>query len=189
MLARAFARDPLANWYVRDDARREEALSRLFERLLRQALPLGHCHTTTDRSAAALWRAPGQWKLSFAREIAALKETLHVIGVRRLFSRIAGLMALQRKHPTEPHYYLFALGTEPALQGRGLGSAVLEVGVRRCDSAGLPAYLETSTERNVPLYERHGFRVTERISVAHGGPDVWLMWREPGHPLVDPERR
>ena len=32
-------------------------------------------------------------------------------------------------------------------------------GVRECDAQGLPAYLESSHPRNVPLYERHGFEV------------------------------
>jgi GNAT superfamily N-acetyltransferase len=178
MLVRAFDRDPLTNWYVRKDARREEGMSRLFDWYLGQALPLGHCHTTPDHSAAALWMGPGKWKLSLSRQIALLGETLHVVGVPRLFSRIPRIQKLQQKHPSDPHYYLAVLGTEPGVQGHGLGSAVLREGVLRCDEAGLPAYLETSSERNVPLYERHGFQVQERITVSGGGPDVWLMWRE-----------
>jgi ribosomal protein S18 acetylase RimI-like enzyme len=39
-----------------------------------------------------------------------------------------------------------------------------------------PAYLESSNERNVPLYERLGFEVRERY-VLPSGPPVWLMWR------------
>jgi ketosteroid isomerase-like protein len=37
--------------------------------------------------------------------------------------------------------------------------------------------LETSSERNVRLYERHGFRVTGRRDIPHG-PSVWAMRAE-----------
>ena len=49
----------------------------------------------------------------------------------------------------------------------------------RCDAARLPAYLESSKERNVPFYERHGFRVTGELTIPGGGPTLWLMWRNP----------
>jgi hypothetical protein len=44
----------------------------------------------------------------------------------------------------------------------------------------VPAYLETGTERNVSFYVRHGFRVTEELTLPKG-PPMWLMWREPRH--------
>jgi hypothetical protein len=43
----------------------------------------------------------------------------------------------------------------------------------------MPAYLESSKEKNVPFYERNGFKVRERFEVPNGGPPIWLMWREP----------
>jgi hypothetical protein len=47
-----------------------------------------------------------------------------------------------------------------------------------CDREHFPAYLESSKERNVDFYARHGFRVRERITLPDG-PSLWLMWREP----------
>ncbi len=47
-----------------------------------------------------------------------------------------------------------------------------------CDASGQCAYLESSNERNVPLYMRHGFVVTGEVTT-HLGPKAWLMWREP----------
>ena len=84
------------------------------------------------------------------------------------------------KHPASPpHWHLAVLGTEPEAQGKGRGSSVLQPVLDRCDRDGEPAYLESSKEGNVPFYERHGFRVTERLDVPKGGPSLWLMWRDP----------
>ena len=84
-------------------------------------------------------------------------------------------------HPKEPyHYYLFAIGVDPSLQGGGRGSRLIRANLDRCDAEGVPAYLENSKEQNLPFYERHGFRVIERHDMPNDGPSVWRMWREPG---------
>jgi len=66
---------------------------------------------------------------------------------------------IRSHHPEEPHWYLAAVGVDPSRQGEGLGSAMIKEGLRLCDAQGLPAYLESSNPRNIPLYERHGFEV------------------------------
>ena len=70
------------------------------------------------------------------------------------------------------------LGTEPARQGEGIGTRLLEPVLETCDADELPAFLESSKESNVAFYTRHGFRVTEEVQLP-GGPPVWLMWRDP----------
>jgi ribosomal protein S18 acetylase RimI-like enzyme len=79
-------------------------------------------------------------------------------------------------HPHEPHWYLPWLGVDPALQGRGLGSLMLKHTLRRVDETGLPAYLESSNPKNIPLYERLGFEV---LGVIQGGsfPPITPMLR------------
>ena len=71
------------------------------------------------------------------------------------------------------------LGTEPASQGKGIGSALMQPILDRCDSEGLPAYLESSKDTNIPFYSRHGFEVTGEIKIGKDGPMVWPMWRTP----------
>ena len=77
-----------------------------------------------------------------------------------------------------PHWYLAILGTDPAHQGCGVGGALIRAITDRCDEEGLGAYLESSKERNVPYYARHGFEVRDQIT-SGDGPPMWLMWRDP----------
>ena len=81
--------------------------------------------------------------------------------------------------PAALHFYLQGLGTDPDRQGEGLGSAVMQPVLERCDADGLPAYLESTKERNVGFYEQHGFEVVGKEQIASDGPMLWLMWREP----------
>ena len=91
---------------------------------------------------------------------------------------VRGMMQIDGAHPSEPHYYLAVLGTEPELQGGGIGSALMRPVLDMCDRDEVPAYLESSKERNIAFYARHGFRVTREMKLPKG-PPVWLMWRDP----------
>src|SRR5215204_4986898 len=97
----------------------------------------------------------------------------------RTASVMGGLERMEQRHPHDPpHWYLFILGAEPTAQRRGLSSALLDHMLARVDADGMPAYLESSSERNLALYGRHGFEVTGEVAIP-GGPRIWPMWREP----------
>lgn len=55
------------------------------------------------------------------------------------------------------HWYLEIVATDPAFQGKGAGSLMLEYGTSRADAEDVEAYLEASPEA-VKLYEKFGFR-------------------------------
>jgi len=179
-LARAFDADPMVNWLLRQDGGRAAAFQRFFDIALRRmTLPHELVFTTSGLQGAALWTPSGRWKLGLLDQLRLLPSMARSVGYTHVPKVMSGVDALERKHPRVPHYYLFLLGVEPAMQGRGVGSALLVPVLERCDRERMPAYLETATARNVPLYERNGFRVREEFTVPHGGPKSWLMWREP----------
>lgn len=179
MLARAFLDDPVASWAWKPDDLRERALRRFQAVRLRQLLVHEEVWTSEDLSCAALWAPPGHWHSSLL-EVAALAPCFmraRLIGRMPLVA--LGWEKLEREHPRKPpSFYLAVLGTEPAAQGRGLGSAVLRGVLDQCDADGVAAYLESSKERNVDFYARHGFRVTGEVQLLRG-PKMWKMWRDP----------
>lgn len=65
---------------------------------------------------------------------------------------------------------LAPIGVEPLDQGYGLGSAFLQTVLRQCDEADMPAYLESTNLRNIPLYQRDGFEVLGTIRVGRRPP-------------------
>jgi ribosomal protein S18 acetylase RimI-like enzyme len=177
-LARSFHDDPVMT-YVIPPRNRERRMRRLFELDIEHiALPLAESYTTTGQPmGAALWAPPHKWKTPARAMMRSIPAFLRTIGAN-LPAAIRLMNTVERKHPKAPHYYLSTLGTDPAFQRGGVGSALLAPVLDRCDNEGIPAYLESSKEVNVPYYRRHGFEVTEEITVP-GGPTLWLMWREP----------
>lgn len=131
--------------------------------------------------SAALWLPPGvahQWPGGISQLRLVLRLLWH--SGSKVFPRIRQAEEVMvRRHPGEPHYYLHAIGARRDCQGQGLGSALMKHVIRRCDEEGVPAYLESSSPRNVPLYERHGFEVQATEPIGEGGPPMFFMWREP----------
>jgi GNAT superfamily N-acetyltransferase len=66
----------------------------------------------------------------------------------------------------------------PALQGQGVGTALLADMLARCDEEGMGAYLEASNDDSRRLYERHEFVVQQALRIPEG-PSMWAMWRAP----------
>lgn len=183
MFARAFADDPVWDWLCRGRMRRFTRLAApFFAAETRHHLSLSSAWTVPGADAGALWAPPGAWKLSLADLARWAPSAARLFGVHLPRSLIA-LGEFDKIHPTEPHWYLALLGTDPDHQGTGLGSAVLAPVLKECDETGTPAYLESSKEKNLAFYGRHGFEVTDEVRMGRkaDGPKMWTMWREP-HP-------
>jgi ribosomal protein S18 acetylase RimI-like enzyme len=178
MLGRAFADDPFYHWLLRSPATRDRYAGRFFAWQLRRLLVQEQVTMTTDGAAVAVWALPDRWRES-AREAIRLFVGVAPGMFTYLPSVMRGLNQVDRRHPIQPHLYLSLLGCDPPAQGEGRGSAVLAPGLALADREVLPAYLETSKERNVAFYGRFGFRVREEIRMPGDGPALWLMWRDP----------
>ena len=74
-------------------------------------------------------------------------------------------------HPGQPYWYLEVVGVDPAAQGRGVGTRLLEPVLAQAEEVGQLCYLETMTERNVGWYRSLGFEVREvEVRFVPGGP-------------------
>ena len=76
------------------------------------------------------------------------------------------------------HGFLQTIGVDPQFQGKGYAGRLLKPMLTRMDKEGLPCYLETLDEKNVPLYEHFGFRVLDESVIPGTELTSWAMLRE-----------
>ena len=141
-------------------------------------LPQGECWTTERLDGAALWLPPGAWEVPMRVQLRLLPKVL--TNARLETPRLMRYLALvESKHPTSP--YLAILGAGPGAPGPGLRlpSDAAGAGALRRRRHPRRHTWRRDTERNVQLYRRHGFKVTEEFPLPGEGPPIWLMWRDP----------
>jgi GNAT superfamily N-acetyltransferase len=178
VLGRAFEDDPPFVWMLPDARTRQARAGRLFGTVVRtEALALGAVEVACVDGVivgATIWYPPGRWTPGV--QLRTLLGFIRALG-RRLGPAAALEQALVRAHPRDPHWYLFAIGVDPAHQGSGVAGMLLRSRLTHCDQTGEPAYLESSKLANVPLYQHFGFEPSGPMPLPDGVPVITPMWR------------
>lgn len=165
----AFAGDPFMEWMLEGSARtrraRHQKHRRYWQWCCRNLMADWEMHALGDLSAVAIWYPLPEVSAveledpfeRFCRDLlGASRRFGELLEVLKQCKQVMGSTLGQR-----PAWYLAAVGVGAELKGQGRGGQLLEVMLRRCDRLGLPAYLESSTRRNVPFYRRLGFEQME----------------------------
>ncbi len=175
-LVQAYEDDPVMNYAFRGGARRKRAWETYFRTSIERHRAFDGAFACADARGAALWAPPGRWHVGLGEQLRLLPRIVTMLGLGRLRRGLGVMRRMQAWHPAEPHWYLNLMGVHPRHQGKGVGAALLRAGLDQADRDGLGAYLESSNERNLTLYRRHGFEVRREVAVG-GGVRMWLMWR------------
>lgn len=180
LLDEAFQDDPVSGWVFPGEEHRRVAHPRLMAAFVGIVLAEGRIDVTEDFSACALWLpVPAEGPEPDGAEddsAVQLREAVDPDNERvEQIGRLTGEV-----HPEgRAHEYLWMIAVAPGHQGQGLGTAIMQPVLDRCDREGLPAYLEASSARSRALYERLGFTFMGRTVDLPDGPHMWPMWREP----------
>jgi GNAT superfamily N-acetyltransferase len=81
--------------------------------------------------------------------------------------------AMRATHIDHPHDYLWFIGVEPALHGRGIGRTLMAELHGWNEPGGLPIYLETGRRENAAFYGSMGYAELGELHLPSGA----LMWR------------
>lgn len=168
----AFSADPVMRWMYPDSKQFVETFPNFVRLFGGKAFETGSAYYVEGFGAASLWLPPNISPNNGAL-ISLFEHTIHCDILDELLYIFE---ETENFHPKEPHWYLPLIGTDPAKQGKGYGSMLLEYALALCDRENKQAYLESSNPKNIPLYERFGFEVVGEIQVG-SSPSVFPMRR------------
>jgi len=183
VLARAFRDDPELLSFIPEAKKRQKLLRSLFRVSLNHAIRHGEVYSVSPAiEGVAVWLPSAAPEMSFWA-------MLRGGGLGLLFGAGWGLARKMKKdedfarklrYQLAPfnHLYLAVLGVDPELQGQGYASCLLKPRLARLDKEKLPAYLETSIEDYVPMYEHFGFEVIKETKLPSSGAKMWVMLRK-----------
>jgi ribosomal protein S18 acetylase RimI-like enzyme len=182
VLARAFADDPMVNYMLGvSQVPLEESLNELFlfsceVRLLLDWPLLGVWGKNDRLVGVAGVTLPGdaQWPKALQDVYENLKVKIGSQAVSRLeaYSQLA-----DTNRPAESHYQLGMIGVDPNYQGKGYGGHLLDTlsAMSESHSESTGVWLDTENPRNVPYYQRFGYKVKAHSTL--DGIDIWGMFR------------
>jgi len=183
MLARAFQDDEFFVYLFPSEAEREKKLPCVLECFVRCGVLYGEVYATSaNLEGVAVWVAPGKNELTLWRQIRSgligLAFKLGWKGISGAQSAMNHMSSVHRRHASFPHWYLFAIGVKPKFQGKGHASTLLKAMFARIDQEHLPCYLETNSEKSLPIYQHYGFKVVEDAIIPGTKVRQWAMVRE-----------
>ncbi|TPX39791.1 hypothetical protein SeMB42_g01159 [Synchytrium endobioticum] len=188
----AFKDDPLFTYVLQPiggvDARPD--LHRLFQGIYVSAsIKHGMAYQVDDLGSIALFFPPGADVAESWADLLKMLSSVPLAALTRyLIDFVTPSELAKRTHlgigtKAERRYYNLSIAaTRPDKQGKGLLKHVLKPALARADAEDAVVWLESTKERNVPIYERFGFKVVETITLKDESP-IFLMLREP-QPLV-----
>lgn len=175
ILTPAFNSNKSVNYVVKQDSKRQERIRALMDYSFEICRQWGEVYLSDDRKAAALLLYPHQKKTTtkaIGLDVKLAFKALGLSNLRKVMSRESEIKAF---HPKQPFLYFWFLGVLPGLQGKGIGSRLMEEIIRNSEQLRLPIYLETSTEENLPFYRKFGFEIYAQINFDY---PLYLLKRE-----------
>jgi ribosomal protein S18 acetylase RimI-like enzyme len=168
----AFTADPVIRWFYSEPWRYLGHFGDFIQAFGGQAFDEGTAWRLDGSHAAAIWLSP-QSQLDEAAIVDHFRAT---VAPEKLDDLLAVIEQMDAGHPEGPHWYLAWLGVDTSMQGHGLGDELLRRCLEIIDRDHVPVYLDNTNPRNIPFYERHGFRVTGE-SQAGSCPPLFGMLR------------
>lgn len=183
VLARAFLDYSLFRYIFPDISERKTIIPYLFRYSLSYTMRYGDVFATSqDLEGIAVWLNSAYFPMTFWRVMKSVPlSTILNLGVKgggRMQSAGEYLDRVHQRLLPSRHWFLQEIGVEPAFQGKGYASRLLQPVLNRIDMENSSCYLETQEETNVRIYEHFGFKVIDTSTIPRTTLTNWAMLRK-----------
>jgi len=182
VLTEAFQNYPLLNYYYPDELTKKRIAHYFVSLIVFSGIRYGEIYATSHNlEGVAVWIPSDKYPITFWRLLRSVPLSV-IFGLGRYggnkMSHLSGYIdAVHQCQAPFKHWFLQTIGVNPRSQGKGLASKLIKPMLTRMDREGLPCYLETLDEHNVPLYEHLGFKVVDKATIPKTNLTNWAMLR------------
>ncbi|WP_290794136.1 GNAT family N-acetyltransferase [Flavihumibacter sp. UBA7668] len=167
ILFKSFRENKSIHFLLGKNATRPELIRKLMAYSVDYCTLFGEVYLSEDRKACALLLFPEKKKTTIHSILLDLRLAISVIGITHLKKTLDREARIKKIHPSTPFIYLWFIGVDPAEQGKGIGTRLLKKILEEALQKGRPVYLETSTKKNIPWYESHGFTIYASLNFGY----------------------
>lgn len=175
ILSSAFKENKSVHYIVKQDSRRTERMKVLMSYSFAVCYRFGAVYLSDDKTGCALLIMPDKKKTTLKSVFRDMKLIFSCTGIANLPKAMTREATIKKLHPRSPMLYLWFIGVNPSSQNKGVGSTLLNEIINVGMQTQRPIYLETSTLRNIPWYEKFGFTVYNKLDF---GYDLFCMKKE-----------
>jgi len=167
MLANSFDNNKSVNYIIRQDKNRKQRIKRLMEYSFDVCYVYGKVLLSDDKKGCALVILPDKQKTSLRSLWLDLKLIFTCIGLSHLKKASTRENRVKKLQPKTSMYYLWFIAVDPAQQGRGTGSRLLNEIISESEAEKRAICLETSTLKNLPWYQKSGFSIYNELDLGY----------------------
>ena len=167
ILTKSFETNQSVNYIVKQDEKRLERIKALMEYSFEVCYLFGDVFISDYNYACALVLYPDKKRTTLKSILLDIKLILSCVGINNIQKTLAREALIKKIQPKESMYYLWFIGVDPDYQGGKIGSALLEELIADSRLKERPIYLETSTLKNLPWYEKFGFKIYHEAELSY----------------------
>ena len=167
ILTRSFDDNKSVNYIVKQDGKRADRIKTLMRYSFDVCQLFGDVFLSDDKKACALIVKPDEKKTTLKSILLDAKLAIKCIGLSNIKKAMARESKIKSLHPKHSFYYLWFIGVDPEEQNKGIGSHLLQEVIKESKLQQRPIYLETSTLKNLPWYQKFGFQIFEELDFGY----------------------
>lgn len=167
ILTNSFNDNKSVNYIIKQDDKRLQRIRNLMDYSFEVCYEFGEVFLSNDKTGCALIVLPEKKKTTLKSILLDIKLIFSSMGLSNVKKAMDRESKIKKFHPKEEMYYLWFVGVDPKEQNKGVGSSLIKDVIKQAELKNRSVYLETSTLRNIPWYEKYGFKIFNELDLGY----------------------
>jgi GNAT superfamily N-acetyltransferase len=167
ILANSFADNKSVNYIIKQDEKQQQRIHSLMSYSFEVCMLYGDVYLSDDGKGCVLVLLPDRKKSTLKTTLLDLQLIFSATGLGNVKKAMSRENRIKAEHPKNLLYYLWFIGVNDAEQGKGIGSKLLQEIIQQGQSLQRTICLETSTLKNLPWYQKHGFEIYKEMDFGY----------------------